>query len=283
MDLSNYPMTHATEIKKLVALYLAEDVGDGDLTAALVPMRKVDAKIISREAGVLCGRQFADEVFLQVDHSIESKWYFSDGDSITENDILCSINGPARSILTAERCALNILQTLSGTANQTQTYVKLLEPYKTRLLDTRKTIPGLRNAQKYAVLCGGGSNHRIGLYDGILIKENHLRSGKTLEEVVTMAIETAPKGALVEVEVENINELKQALNTPITRILLDDFSINMLCEAVALADGRIELEASGNVTKDNIANIAATGVDFISTSAIVKHVQALDMSLLFDY
>ncbi|MBT5031339.1 MAG: carboxylating nicotinate-nucleotide diphosphorylase [Proteobacteria bacterium] len=283
MDLSNYPITHAAEIKKLVAIYLAEDVGDGDLTAALVPMQKVDAKIISREAGVLCGRQFADEVFLQVDHSIASKWHFNDGDNIAGNDSLCSLQGPARSILTAERCALNILQTLSGTASQTQTYVKLIEPYKTRLLDTRKTIPGLRNAQKYAVLCGGGSNHRIGLYDGILIKENHLRSGKTLEEVIDLAIETAPKGALVEVEVETINELKHALNTPITRVLLDDFNIDMMREAVALADGRIELEASGNVTKENIADIAATGVDFISTSAIIKHLQALDMSLLFDY
>lgn len=283
MDLSKYPITHAAEIKKLVALYLAEDVGDGDLTAALVPMQKVDAIIISRETGVLCGRQFADEVFLQVDHSIASKWHFSDGDDIDENDSLCSLQGPARSILTAERCALNILQTLSGTASQTQTYVKLLEPYKARLLDTRKTIPGLRNAQKYAVLCGGGSNHRIGLYDGILIKENHLRSGKTLEDVIDLAIETAPKGALVEVEVESINELKLALNTPITRVLLDDFSIDMIREAVALVDGRLELEASGNVTKENIADIAATGVDFISTSAIIKHLKALDMSLLFEY
>ena len=282
MDLSNYPVTHAEEIRNLVSLYLSEDVGDGDLTAALVPTDRVAGKIISREVGVLCGMDFANEVFAQIDRTIELDWHFADSDSVGANDKLCTIHGPARSILTAERCALNILQTLSGTASVTNTYVELLRPYKTRLLDTRKTIPGLRNAQKYAVLCGGGTNHRIGLYDGILIKENHLRSGKTLEEVVSMAINTAPKNALVELEVETIDELKLALNTPITRVLLDDFTLEAIREAVTLAAGQIELEASGNVTKENITDIAATGVDFISTSAIIKNLKALDLSLLFD-
>jgi len=283
MDLSNYPITHAEEIKKLVSLYLAEDVGDGDLTAALVPTDRVVGKIISREAGTLCGIAFANEIFAQIDNSIEIDWHFSDSDALQPNDKLCTIHGSARSVLTAERCALNILQTLSGTASVTKTYSDLLKPYKTRLLDTRKTIPGLRNAQKYAVLCGGGTNHRIGLYDGILIKENHLRSGKTLEEVVNLALSTAPKNALVEIEVETIDELQRALKTPITRVLLDDFTIEAMREAVAIVAGRIELEASGNVTKNNITNIAATGVDFISTSAIIKNLKALDLSLLFDY
>ncbi|MDG2087537.1 MAG: carboxylating nicotinate-nucleotide diphosphorylase [Arenicellaceae bacterium] len=283
MDLSNYPVTHAEEIRNLVSIYLAEDIGDGDLTAALVPTETVVGKIISREAGVLCGMSFANEVFAQVDRSIEIDWHFSDSDSVQANDHLCTISGSARSILTAERCVLNILQTLSGTASVTKTYTEKLKPYKTSLLDTRKTIPGLRNAQKYAVLCGGGTNHRIGLYDGILIKENHLRSGNTLEEVVDLAISTAPKNALVGIEVETIKELERALNTPITRVLLDDFTVEAMREAVAIVAGRIELEASGNVTLENIAEIAATGVNFISTSAIIKNLKALDLSLLFDY
>ena len=283
MDLSNYPLTHAEEIRNLVSIYLAEDIGDGDLTAALVPTEAVVGKIISREAGVLCGMSFANEVFAQVDRSIEIDWHFSDSDSVQANDRLCTISGLARSILTAERCVLNILQTLSGTASVTKTYTEKLKPYKTSLLDTRKTIPGLRNAQKYAVLCGGGTNHRIGLYDGILIKENHLRSGNTLEEVVDLALSTAPKNALVGIEVETIKELERALNTPITRVLLDDFTVEAMREAVAIVAGRIELEASGNVTLENIAEIAATGVNFISTSAIIKNLKALDLSLLFDY
>ena len=283
MDLSNYPVTHAEEIRNLVSIYLAEDIGDGDLTAALVPTEAVVGKIISREAGVLCGMSFANEVFAQVDRSIEIDWHFSDSDSVQANDRLCTISGLARSILTAERCVLNILQTLSGTASVTKTYTEKLKPYKTSLLDTRKTIPGLRNAQKYAVLCGGGTNHRIGLYDGILIKENHLRSGNTLEEVVDLALSTAPKNALVGIEVETIKELERALNTPITRVLLDDFTVEAMREAVAIVAGRIELEASGNVTLENIAEIAATGVNFISTSAIIKNLKALDLSLLFDY
>jgi len=283
MDLSNYPVTHAEEIINLVSIYLAEDVGDGDLTASLVPTETVVGKIISREAGVLCGMSFANEVFAQVDRSIEIDWHFSDSDSVQANDRLCTISGLARSILTAERCVLNILQTLSGTASVTKTYTEKLKPYKTSLLDTRKTIPGLRNAQKYAVLCGGGTNHRIGLYDGILIKENHLRSGNTLEEIVDLAISTAPKNALVGIEVETIKELERALNTPITRVLLDDFTVEAMREAVAIVAGRIELEASGNVTLENIAEIAATGVNFISTSAIIKNLKALDLSLLFDY
>jgi len=283
MDLSNYPVTHAEEIINLVSIYLAEDVGDGDLTASLVPTETVVGKIISREAGVLCGMSFANEVFAQVDRSIEIDWHFSDSDSVQANDRLCTISGLARSILTAERCVLNILQTLSGTASVTKTYTEKLKPYKTSLLDTRKTIPGLRNAQKYAVLCGGGTNHRIGLYDGILIKENHLRSGNTLEEIVDLAISTAPKNALVGIEVETIKELERALNTPITRVLLDDFTVEAMREAVAIVAGRIELEASGNVTLENIAEIAATGVNFISTSAIIKNLKALDLSLLLDY
>jgi nicotinate-nucleotide pyrophosphorylase (carboxylating) len=283
MDLSNYPVTHAEEIINLVSIYLAEDVGDGDLTASLVPTELVVGKIISREPGVLCGMSFANEVFAQVDRSIEIDWHFSDSDSVQANDRLCTISGSARSILTAERCVLNILQTLSGTASVTKTYTEKLKPYKTSLLDTRKTIPGLRNAQKYAVLCGGGTNHRIGLYDGILIKENHLRSGNTLEEIVDLAISTAPKNALVGIEVETIKELERALNTPITRVLLDDFTVEAMREAVAIVAGRIELEASGNVTLENIAEIAATGVNFISTSAIIKNLKALDLSLLLDY
>lgn len=262
---------------------LEEDVKSGDLTAMLVPeTAHIDGKIISREAGVFCGQAWATEAFRLVDSTIDVQWLVEDGETVENETILCRINGPARTILTAERQALNLLQTLSGTATITRTYADKISHTKTRLLDTRKTIPGLRDAQKYAVLCGGGSNHRMGLYDGILIKENHLRCGKSLPDVVKTALQSAPQGALVELEVETLEQMEQGIAAGIQRVLLDNFTLAELRQAVTINNDRIDLEASGNVTLETLAEIAETGVDFISSGAITKHVRALDLSLLFD-
>lgn len=284
----SYPLPANDVIQRLVELCLNEDIGDGDVTARLTPPEnEIEGKIISREAGVICGKAWVDEVFRQVgkrhNTNIEIEWQVEDGDSVTENQTLCRFDGFAHPILSGERTALNIMQTLSGTATVTKQYVDAIAHTKARLLDTRKTLPMMREAQKYAVLCGGGVNHRMGLYDGIIIKENHLRSGKSLERIVADAIASMPEGALVELEVENIEELERGLHAGAKRVMLDDFSLDDMREAVELTGDQADLEASGNVNLSTIATIAETGVDFISSGAITKHVRALDLSMLFDY
>ena len=284
----SHPLPHHKVIKRLVKNCLREDIGSGDVTARLTPKKsKVDGKIISREVGVICGVPWVNEVFKRVGKrhktEIEIDWKVKDGDLVEPNQTLCRFEGHAHPILSGERTALNIMQTLSGTATVTRQYADAIAHTKARLLDTRKTLPMMREAQKYAVLCGGGVNHRMGLYDGIIIKENHLRSGKSLERIGTDAIASMPKGALVELEVETIEELERGLNAGAKRIMLDDFTMDDMRLAVELTGDQADLEASGNVNIKTIAAIAETGVDFISSGAITKHVRALDLSMLFDY
>jgi len=283
-----HPLPRKKVIKNLVKQCLKEDIGTGDVTARLTPREsEVDGKIISREAGVICGVAWAQEVFKQVGKrhktKIDVEWHVKDGDAVKENQTLCRFEGLAHPILSGERTALNIMQTLSGTATVTRQYADVIAHTKARLLDTRKTLPMMREAQKYAVLCGGGVNHRMGLYDGIIIKEIHLRSGKSLERIVTDAIASMPEDALVELEVETIEELERGLHAGAKRIMLDDFSMEDMRLAVELTGEQADLEASGNVNIKTIVAIAETGVDFISSGAITKHVRALDLSMLFDY
>ncbi len=273
------------DIDTQVARALAEDVGDGDLTASLIPAdRRAQATVISREDAVLCGRAWFDAVFRQLDPTIEIHWFAADGDRVRADQKLCELSGSARHLLTGERTALNFLQTLSATATTTRTHVDAIAGTTTRVLDTRKTVPGLRLAQKYAVLCGGGVNHRIGLFDAILVKENHIAAAGSIAAAVAHARRVAGK-RLVEVEVENLDELRQALATDIDRILIDNFTLEMMREAVAINrghdNGRVKLEASGNVSLETIRGIAETGVDFISIGGLTKHVQAIDLSMRF--
>jgi len=268
-----------SDIAPLVALALKEDIGSGDITADLVGAHEqAFATVITREPGVLCGTQFVDAVFAAVDASLEVIWQKSDGDDLLASDTLFTVSGAARSILTAERAALNFLQMLSGTASYSAKLAALVEGTSTRLLDTRKTIPGFRNAQKYAVACGGCLNHRFGLYDAFLIKENHIAACGGIQEAVEVARTTAP-GKTVEVEVESLDELSQALDAGADRIMLDNFSLGDLRQAVTLNKGRAELEASGNVTEVTLRGIADTGVDFISIGALTKVVMPLDLSM----
>ncbi|RUQ84532.1 carboxylating nicotinate-nucleotide diphosphorylase [Legionella septentrionalis] len=261
---------------------LAEDVGSGDVTAALLPLDLVVmAKIISREPMVVCGRPWVDCIFAEVDLAIHVQWQVDEGQWLPEPATLCQIEGPVRSILTAERSALNFLQTLSATATKTREYLLKLSGYKTRLLDTRKTIPGLRYAQKYAVACAGGTNHRFGLFDAFLIKENHIKACGSIKAAVALA-RNMQKDLLIEVEVENLEELQEALHAKPDRILLDNFTKDMLVEAVNLTRGECELEASGGLTLATVTEVAKTGVDYISIGAITKSIQAVDLSLLID-
>jgi nicotinate-nucleotide pyrophosphorylase (carboxylating) len=272
------------EKSEFVRQCLSEDLGAGDLTAKLIPEdSRITAQILSREPGVLCGTSWADEVFQQIDVSIVVNWLAIDTENMTEDQVICTLSGPARGILTAERTALNLLQTLSATASVTRRYCDLIAHTNARILDTRKTIPGLRNAQKYAVVCGGGMNHRMGLYDGILIKENHLRSGESIPNLIKKAFATSPAGILLEVEVESLEELKQVAETGIKRVLLDNFTLEDMAQAVSLVAGQIELEASGDIDEENIREVAETGVNFISIGALTKNVRAHDLSLLFEY
>ncbi len=272
-------MLTQSDIAPLVALALKEDIGSGDITADLVGAHEqAFATVITREPGVLCGTQFVDAVFAAVDASLEVIWQKSDGDDLLASDTLFTVSGAARSILTAERAALNFLQMLSGTASYSAKLAALVEGTSTRLLDTRKTIPGFRNAQKYAVACGGCLNHRFGLYDAFLIKENHIAACGSIQEAVEVARTTAP-GKTVEVEVESLDELSQALDAGADRIMLDNFSLGDLRQAVTLNKGRAELEASGNVTEATLRGIADTGVDFISIGALTKIVMPLDLSM----
>jgi nicotinate-nucleotide pyrophosphorylase (carboxylating) len=268
-----------TVVQRNVRAALAEDVGSGDITAALIaPESHATARVITREDGVLCGRAWVDAVFAQLDSAVSIQWLCQEGQSIGAGDVLFTARGAARSLLTGERCALNFLQLLSGTATICRRYADRVSGTAVKLLDTRKTIPGLRDAQKYAVRCGGCHNHRIGLYDAFLIKENHIAACGTIAAAVAAARKYAP-GKHVEVEVENLAELEQALATNCDRVMLDNFSLEQIAAAVTLAKGRVELEVSGNVTEDTLLTIAQTGVDFISIGALTKDCKALDLSM----
>ena len=268
-------------IDALVNQALSEDIGTGDITAELVGEdEKLHARVITREPGVLCGRAFAETVFATVDASLMVSWHCTDGDVLSADDLLFEVSGSARSVLTAERTALNFLQLLSGTASYSRSLAVLVDDLPVRLLDTRKTIPGLRLAQKYAVTCGGCHNHRIGLFDAFLIKENHIAACGGIESAIAAAKATAP-GKPVEIEVESLDELQLAISAGADRVMLDNFSLDAMREAVALAAGRSELEASGNVNEQTLRAIAETGVDFISIGALTKAVTPLDLSMRF--
>ena len=272
-------MLTKSDIAPLVALALEEDIGSGDITAGLVSAdEKAIASVITRESGVLCGTQFVDAVFDAVDSSLEVAWLKVDGDKLKANDRLFTVSGAARSILTAERAALNFLQMLSGTASYSAKLAALVKGTSARLLDTRKTIPGFRLAQKYAVTCGGCHNHRIGLYDAFLIKENHIAACGGIREAIETARANAP-GKPVEIEVESLDELSEALNATADRVMLDNFSLDDMRQAVALNNAQAELEASGNVTESTLRDIAETGVDFISIGALTKVIMPLDLSM----
>lgn len=273
------PALTDTEIQANVRAALAEDIGAGDITAALIPAQhSARARVITREDGILCGRAWVEAVFQQVDPRISLEWAAEDGQHIGTNDVLFTASGPARSLLTAERTALNFLQLLSGTATRCAHYAGLVAGTGVQLLDTRKTIPGLRRAQKYAVRCGGCHNHRMGLYDAFLIKENHINACGGIDAAVQQARTNAP-GKPVEVEVENLAELAQALAAGCDRVMLDNFSLADMRQAVAVVARRLELEASGNITADNLRAVAETGVDYISIGALTKDCKALDLSL----
>ncbi|MGD8164658.1 carboxylating nicotinate-nucleotide diphosphorylase [Pantoea sp. FN0307] len=265
---------------------LREDLGgeinaDNDITASLLPADKqAQATVITREAGVFCGKRWVEEVFIQLGNQAQLTWHVADGDTIEPEQKLFDVAGPARLLLTAERTALNFVQTLSGTASEVKRYVTLLEGTQTRLLDTRKTLPGLRTALKYAVLCGGGENHRLGLSDAFLIKENHIIASGSIRQAVEKALWLHPD-VPVEVEVETLDELAQALAAGADIVMLDNFTVEQMREAVNINQSRALLEVSGNVTDQTLRLFAETGVDYISVGALTKHVRALDLSMRF--
>lgn len=270
------------DISATVARALAEDVGPGDITARLIPEQTLmRATVISREHAVLCGRAWFDAVFQQLDKNVQIVWRSGDGDKIEPNQTLCELQGPARPLLSGERTALNFLQTLSGTATQTRAYVDAVLGTRAIILDTRKTVPGLRAAQKYAVTCGGGRNHRMGLHDAVLIKENHIAAAGSVIAALQHARTLVPADMVIEIEVENLEQLREALAAGARRILLDNFDLAGLRIAVTETAGRAQLEASGNVTLQNVRTIAQTGVDFISIGGLTKHISAIDLSMRF--
>lgn len=271
-----------SDIKECVQRALAEDLGTGDRTAALIPQDvQAQAKVISREHAIVCGRAWFDEVFRQLDARVILAWQVQDGDGIQAGQALCTLCGPARAMLSGERTALNFLQTLSGTATTTRTYVDAVRATAAVILDTRKTLPGLRQAQKYAVTCGGGQNHRMGLYDAILIKENHIRASGSINAALTAA-RAMGEPVPLEIEVESLEQVHAALAAGAQRLLLDNFDLAGLRAAVAATGGRARLEASGGVTLANIQAIAQTGVDYISVGSLTKHIQAIDLSMRFE-
>ncbi|TKB53709.1 carboxylating nicotinate-nucleotide diphosphorylase [Ferrimonas aestuarii] len=274
------------DIRLAVANALNEDLGgldaaQGDITAQLIPAdRYSEATIISREDAIFCGKAWVEQVFNQLGGDVALHWHVDDGDMVVANQVLCELAGPARILLTGERVALNFVQTLSGVSTIVGQYVAKLDGTQTQLLDTRKTLPGLRTAQKYAVTCGGGKNHRIGLFDAFLIKENHINAcGGIANAIVAARALHADKP--VEVEVENLDELQQALEGGADIVMLDNFDVTMQVQAVELNQGRAKLEVSGNVTIDTIASFAHTGIDYISVGALTKHVRAVDLSMRF--
>ncbi len=270
-------------IMESVRIALAEDVGSGDLTAALEPAdRQAQAVVVSRQNAVVCGQAWFNEVFGQLDHSIAIDWRKDDGDSVAADEIICEVSGPARTVLTGERTALNFLQLLSGTATITKQFVDAVSGTGVTILDTRKTLPGLRLAQKYAVRSGGAENHRIGLYDAIRIKENHITSAGSIEAAVAAA--STHRDVLIEVEVETLEQVTEALATKADRLLLDNFSLQQLSEAVTLRKHSapdITLEASGGISLEGVGKIAGTGVDFISIGSLTKNIKAADLSMRF--
>jgi nicotinate-nucleotide pyrophosphorylase (carboxylating) len=258
--------------------FLDEDIGTGDITAAIIPEdTHAQAEVITREDMILCGQAWFDAIFKHLDAGVNIVWLVAEGETVKKNTILCKLSGSARGLLTGERTALNLLQLLSATATVARQYADAVAGTSCKVLDTRKTIPGLRNAQKYAVACGGCYNHRIGLYDGVLIKENHIMAAGSITRAIVMARELTTM--TVEVEVESMQELIEALAAKPDRIMLDNFSLEELRAAVKLSAGAIKLEASGNIDLDNIRTIAETGVDFISIGALTKNVKAIDLSM----
>jgi len=264
-----------------VARAISEDVGSGDVSAQLIPAdRRAHARIVSREAGVVSGIDWADATFRRLSPAIRIEWAVADGDTLFPEQSLCLISGPARAMLTAERVALNFLQTLSATATVTRQHVDAIEGTGANILDTRKTLPGLRHAQKKAVVDGGGMNHRMGLHDMVMLKENHIQAAGSISAAVRAAQSMAPELPL-EVEVETLEQMEEALAAGVTRILLDNFDPTRLREAVVRNAGRAKLESSGNVTLETLREVAETGVDYISVGALTKHVRALDLSMRF--
>ncbi len=269
------------EFKDIIDLALAEDIGSGDVSASLLADKQVSASIVCRKVAVICGIEYAQAAFLSLNKDIKINWLVKDGDLVDASQTLCTLSGSSRAIISAERVALNFLQTLSAVATQTRSLVDKISDTKAQLLDTRKTLPGLRLAQKQAVKCGGGVNHRLGLYDCIMLKENHIIAVGGISKAVAEAKAHFSDLDLI-VEVETLEQLAEVLTlSDVTRALCDNFSLQMLSEAVALSAGRLPLEASGNIDKATIVSIAQTGVDFISTGSITKNIQAIDLSLRF--
>ena len=282
-DKTELPLPPIELIQRDVLHALAEDIGSGDATAELLPTELMaDAFVITREAAVIAGCAWFEACFTALDPAVTIHWLIHDGMSVEKNTRVCTIRGKARALVSAERCALNFLQTLSGTATTTAQYVAAVSGTRTTLLDTRKTLPGLRLAQKYAVRCGGASNHRIGLYDAMLIKENHIAAAGSLNAAVRQARATHP-ALMLEVEVESLDELDQALHAKVDRIMLDEFSADDLREAVKRVAGRVPLEVSGSVDLTRLRAIAETGVDFISIGALTKHLRAIDLSMRIEF
>lgn len=261
-----------------ITAYLAEDLGSGDVTAALIPAAtRANATVVTREAAVLCGKAWFDAIFHRLAADIVIEWQVDEGDYVEKDSVLCRLHGPARALLSGERTALNLLQTLSATATVAKSYADAVAGTGCKVLDTRKTLPGLRMAQKYAVSCGGCHNHRIGLYDAVLIKENHIIAAGSIELAIKNA--RAMTDLMVEVEVENLDEFEQALKARPDRVMLDNFSLQEMRAAVAANAGQVELEASGNIGLDHIREIAETGVDYISIGALTKNIKAIDLSM----
>jgi nicotinate-nucleotide pyrophosphorylase (carboxylating) len=281
MDLTSHSKDALKVINSAVNAALDEDIGTGDVTAASFNNKETaSAKVICREDAVLCGQQWFELTFYKLDPGIAIEWKLNDGDQLEKDATVCTLSGSAQAILTGERTALNFLQTLSGTATKTKIYVDRIAGTNAQILDTRKTLPGMRYAQKYAVRCGGGKNHRMGLYDAILIKENHIATAGSISKAINEAKQQYPSIKL-EIEVENTGQLKEALKTQTDVILLDNFSLSELENAVSITNGKKKLEASGNMTLENIREVAKTGVDYISIGAITKHLQAVDFSMRF--
>jgi nicotinate-nucleotide pyrophosphorylase (carboxylating) len=279
--ISEIGSTDIAAVEGEVARALAEDLGDGDRTAQLIPAeRELQTRVICREEAVLCGQQWFDETYRQLDSQVAVEWACRDGDLLKPGQEVCGVNGQARAVLSGERTALNFLQALSGTATRTARYVRAIEGTGATLLDTRKTIPGMRMAQKYAVRCGGGANHRMGLFDAILIKENHIAAAGSISAAVARARDESPT-LLLEVEVEDLRQLEEAVEAGAQRVLLDNFPLSLLRQAVEAWSGRIELEASGGISLETVRDVAETGVHFISTGDITKNLHAIDFSMRY--
>lgn len=281
MSIINTGLLVQAEIDATVRIALDEDIGSGDLTARLLTETQASAKLICRESAVLSGGPWFERSFHLLDDSVSINWLHQEGAQLQSNDVVCQIQGPAPILLTAERTALNFLQTLSAVATTTKRYVEAVQGTACKILDTRKTLPGLRKAEKYAVSCGGGYNHRIGLYDAILIKENHIHAAGSICQAIELATKSSSYEVLIEIEVENFEQLGQAIKCGAKRVLLDNFPIESLPGAIEMAGKTVETEVSGNITLDNVRQVAGSGVNYVSIGALTKNVQAIDFSFLF--